>query len=412
MAPMPRIPRMSRMSMRFDLPGLPGLRRPEPFAHGDLGYVPRSERLRAYNRISPLIGGREAFPMMLEAIRHAHRRVHFEMYILRDDAIGREFKAAFVERARAGVEVRVIFDGLGSFGLPARFVDELREAGAEVHVFHPVAPWRKHWGLNKRDHQKLLLIDDEFGFTGGINVGDEYQPVDAGGGGWHDVHALVEGPVVFDLGRLFRETWIHVGGSPFPEPALPIPRPDLHEHTALVEVISNLRMQTRSEMRYAYLHAIRRAESTISIMNAYFIPDVGLRRAFGLAVKRGVDVRVIVPSRSDVAAVYYASRHLYGRLLRRGVRIFEWPERMMHAKCGVIDGVWSTIGTYNLDRRSFLHNLEVALVTIDRPLGARMQAQFERDLAGCHEVTLEEWKRRSSWRKFLEWFFFKLRYWL
>jgi len=397
---------------RFELPYLPGLRRREPFAPGDLGYVPRRERLRAYNHVSPLIGGREAFPAMLDAIRTARRRVHLEMYIFEDDVVGRDFQKAFIERARAGVEVRVLVDGLGSFGLSSRFLDELRAAGVEVQVFHPVAPWRRRWGLNKRDHQKILIVDDEIAFCGGVNLTDENRPIEQGGGGWHDVHARVDGPAVFDLALLFRETWLEVGGAAFPEPELPAPRPDLPEHTALVEVISNEKLRARSRMRYAYVHAIRRAETSISIMNAYFIPDVGLRRAFGLAVKRGVEVRVIVPSTSDVAAVYYASRHLYARLLRRGVRIFEWPERMMHAKCGVIDSVWTTIGSYNLDRRSFLHNLEVGLVTIDRDLGERMQAQFERDLVACKEVTLEEWNKRSWWSQFLELVFYPFRYWL
>ncbi|MBK7878866.1 MAG: cardiolipin synthase ClsB [Planctomycetes bacterium] len=401
---------MSRF--RFELPYLPGLTRREPFAPGDLGYVPRRERLRAYNQVYPLIGGREAFPAMLDAIRIARRRVHLEMYIFSDDVVGREFQAAFIERARAGIEVRVLVDGLGSFGLSSRFLDELRAAGVEVQVFHPVAPWRRRWGLNKRDHQKILIVDDEIAFCGGINLTDENRPIEQGGGGWHDVHARVEGPAVFDLARLFRETWLEVGGSPFPEPELPAPRPDLPAHNALVEVISNEKLRARSRMRYAYMHAIRRAEKSIHIMNAYFIPDVGLRRAFGLAVKRGVDVRVIVPSTSDVAAVYYASRHLYARLLRRGVRIFEWPERMMHAKCGVIDGVWTTIGTYNLDRRSFLHNLEVGLVTIDRDLGERMELQFERDLVACREVTLGEWNRRSWWDQAMELFCYQWRYWL
>lgn len=398
--------------MRFEIPRIARLRRREPFAKGDLGYVPRRERLRAYNCVTPLVGGGDAYPAMLEEIRTARRRVHLEMYILKDDEIGRQFQAAFIERAKTGVEVRVLYDGLGSFALPSRYVDELLQAGVEVQVFHPVAPWRSRWGLNNRDHQKILIVDDEVGFCGGLNVGDEYRPVEQGGGGWHDMHARLEGPAVFDLSRVFRETWIKAGGAPFPEPELAAPRPDRARHTALVQVISNERLLKRSRMRFAYLHAIRRAEKSIHLTNAYFIPDRGLRSAFARAVRRGVDVRVIVPSTSDVRAVYHASRHLYSRLLRRGVRIYEWPERMMHAKAGVIDGVWSTIGSYNLDRRSFLHNLEVALVSIDRDLGERMEVQFQRDLAVCKEVELETWLKRAWWRKYVEWFFFQLRYWL
>jgi cardiolipin synthase len=147
-------------------------------------------------------------------------------------------------------------------------------------------------------------------------------------------------------------------------------------------------------------------------MNSYFVPDRSLRRAFTRAVERGVSVRLIVPEALDVRAVYYASRHLYARLLRGGVRIFEWPDRMMHAKSGVIDGVWSTVGSYNLDRRSLSHNLEIGLVILDRRIGSELQKQFEVDLATCREITLEDWKKRSTWEKALEWAFYQVRYWL
>lgn len=403
---------MNVRRLQLELPALPGFYPREAFAPGDLGYVPKRARLRPNNRVLPLVGGREAFPAMLDAIRIARRHVHLETYILRDDGVGHDFQHALVERARAGVTVRLIYDGVGAFGLPARYVDELRAAGVEAHVYHPVAPWRARRGLNRRDHQKILVVDDEVAFCGGINIGDEYQPVEHGGGGWHDVHARVEGPAVADLARLFRRTWLVVGGTPFDEPRTPLPHRASALHTVRVEVISNTRLQTRSRMRHAYMHAIRRANESIYLMNAYFIPDRGLRRVFADATRRGVDVRVIVPSTSDVTAVYWASRHLYGRLLRDGVRIFEWPERMMHAKTGVIDGVWSTIGSYNLDKRSFVHNLEVGLVSIDRELGARMQEQFLRDLTICREVTLDEWRKRSRWNKMLEWCYYQLRYWL
>jgi cardiolipin synthase len=379
-------------------------------AEGDRSYALERERLRASNCVKPLRAGRETFPAMLAAIRGARSHVHLEMYILRADHIGTEFKLALIERAKAGVHVRLIYDSLGSFGLPAAYLEELQQAGIETLEYHPVAPWRPRWGLNRRDHQKILVVDDQVAFTGGINIGDEYAPLEQGGGGWHDMHISVEGPAVFDFARLFRGTWIKNGGAPFPEPAMP--RFEGSPHSALVHVISNARLRTRFHMRRAYLHAMRRSERRISLMNAYFIPERRVRRELVRAAQRGVAVRVIVPSTSDVTAVYWATRYLYARLIRRGVRIFEWPERMMHAKSGVIDGVWSTIGSFNFDRRSLLHNLEVGLVVIDRGLGAELERQFEADLAGCQEVVPAEWERRSVWRKFLEWLFYQFRYWL
>jgi cardiolipin synthase A/B len=378
-----------------------------------LRYLTRPERMHPWNRLRPLIGGQQAYPEMLAAIRGARTFVHFEIYILLDDRVGREFREALMERARAGVQVRLLYDSLGSFGLSEDFLQPMRVAGVRMIEYAPLFPWRRQFGLNRRDHQKILVVDDLVAFTGGINIGLEYVPVEEGGGGWYDVHARVEGPAVHDLAVIFRKTWLKRGGEPFPPPGTPPPAlPQDGISAPGVQVISNVGVRSRSHMRHAYLRAIRRAESTISIMNAYFIPDRGLRRAFARAAKRGVSVRVIVPSTSDVQAVRYASRHLYARLMKTGVRIFEWPGRMMHAKCGVIDGVWSTIGSYNLDRRSFLHNLEVALVVIDAKVGEELAAEFESQLARCREVLPVEWERRSAFEKAKEWVFYGFRYWL
>jgi cardiolipin synthase len=399
--------------MRLRFPKLPGRRSDEQLrSRGDWSYLPLHGRRRTFNSVTPLRAGRETFPAMLEAIAGARKHVHLETYILRADGVGERFKTALIERAQAGVVVRLMYDALGSFGLSSAYVTELEAAGVVVVVFHPMVPWRPRWGLNRRDHQKILVADDVVAFTGGINIGDEYMPVEEGGGGWHDMHARIEGPAVHDLARVFQKTWDSAGGPSFPRTRMTDFVPLRSNHLSYVQVISNIGVLTRSRMRHAYLHAIRRADHTIRIMNAYFIPDLGLRRAFVRAVRRGVSVSVIVPSTSDVPAVYYASRHLYSRLMRAGVRIFEWPERMMHAKMGAIDGVWSTIGTYNLDRRSFLHNLEVGLITIDRDLAAELEAQFDADLANCREIVPAEWEKRSLWQKFLERLAYQFRYWL
>jgi len=378
-----------------------------------LRYLTRPERIHPWNRVRPLIGGQQTYPEMLAAIRGARKHVHFEIYILVDDRIGREFRDALAERARAGVQVRLLYDSLGSFGLGEEFLGPLREAGVRILEYAPLFPWKRQFGLNRRDHKKILVVDDRLGFAGGINIGLEYVPLEEGGGGWYDVHARVEGPAVHDLAVLFRKTWMKRGGDAIPVPEKPPPElPQDKLPASGVQVISNVGLRSRSHMRHAYLRAIRRAERTISIMNAYFIPDRGLRRAFARAARRGVSVRVIVPSTTDVQAVRYASRHLYARLMRTGVRIFEWPGRMMHAKCGVIDGVWSTIGSYNLDKRSFLHNLEVALVVIDARVGDELVREFETQVARCQEVRAGEWERRGWWQRTKEWLFYGLRYWL
>jgi cardiolipin synthase len=399
--------------MRVHLPDIPvlhrGGRREEG---GDWSYVRRKKLVRAGNLVQPLRTGKEAFPAMLEAIGAARSHVHLETYILRGDRTGNKFKEALVERARAGIHVRLLYDSLGSFGLPSAFLGELKKAGVVAVAYHPLVPWRARWSVNRRDHQKILVVDDRVAFAGGVNLGDEARPIEDGGGGWYDVHARIEGPTVLDLARIFRRTWERSGGEPLPEPPSAWKGSPGPGQTAAVQAISNSGVRGRWQMHRAYFHAIRRAEKTISIMNAYFIPDLRLRRAFARATARGVSVRVIVPTDSDIKAVYFASHHLYARLMRHGVRIFEWPERMMHAKIGVIDGVWSTIGSYNLDRRSLLHNLEIGLVIVDRRIGGELQQDFENDLAKCREILPEEWQRRSAWEKSLEWLFYRFRYWL
>jgi cardiolipin synthase len=354
-----------------------------------------------------LRGGGEAFPAMLEAIRGAERFIHLETYILAADRTGRRFAEALVARARAGVKVRFLWDAVGGLGLPDDYVAELHAAGIETAVFHPVAPWRPRFALNQRDHRKILVVDGKVGFTGGMNLSDDYAPVSEGGVGWYDVHLRIEGPAVTELGRVFRRSWLAAGGRDFkmPEPAPDEGRPG----EALVQILSNEGRRRRTPIRRAYLHAIRRARSSIAIENAYFIPDLGLRRALANAVKRGVQVRVIVPGRSDVPAVAWASRRLYAGLLRAGVTLYEWQGRMMHAKTAVIDETWSTVGSCNLDYRSFNINLEVIAVIVDRVFGRRMAESFALDLADCREIVAAEWKRRPWWHRVVEWFWFRFR---
>ena len=378
-------------------------------AEGDWAYVRRPERLRRHCEVVPLRGGGEAYPAMLAAIAGARRSVHLETYILRDDATGRSFAAALGERARAGVAVRLLVDSAGCLELPARFLDELRAQGVETCEYHPVAPWRPRHGLNTRDHKKILVVDDQLGFVGGLNIGDEYEDAAKGGGGWYDWHARVAGPVVHELAASFERTWSRAGGRAFERPTMP--GPHLGRTVLGAKVIVNEGLRQRFGMHRTYLHAIAQAKHEVAIMNAYFIPQTGLRRSLARAAARGVRVRVVLPGVSDVKAVHHASRHQHGRLLKSGVELYRWPG-MMHAKFAVIDGIWSTIGSYNLDRRSIEHNLEAGLVVLDRPLGERLHRQFEDDLARCTPIMLDELARLGWWERTQDAFWHSLRYWL
>jgi cardiolipin synthase len=412
--------------------------------HGDPGplrYVRESKLLFGGNHALLLRRGEEAYPAMLEAIANARRSVHLETYILRSDATGRLFQAALIERARRGVDVRLMFDSVGSLGLISNeYLGALSAAGVDIVEYHPITPWRRrllerlhvlrastasrlgrpaaprrlvrepaHWGFNRRNHHKILVVDEEVAFTGGLNIGDEYAPL-PDGANWHDLAVRVEGPVARGLARIFHRSWIEAGGELFPQPVASLP--DASRRPMLAHTCDNLGLVNRSRMHGAYRHAIRHATSSVSIMNAYFIPDRWLRRALAAAAKRGVSVRVIVPASSDVKLVGHASRRLFGRLLRAGVRIFEYEGEMMHAKAAVIDRHWTTIGSYNLDKRSMFHNLEAGVVVLDSDFGGSLEREFEASLQHCREVLLPLWNRRPLAQRLLERFAHLFAYWL
>jgi cardiolipin synthase len=310
------------------------------------------------------------------------------------------------------VVVRLIYDSLGSFGtLEAGFLDALRQAGVEILEYYPVAPWRRNWALNRRNHQKILAVDGEIGFTGGLNIGDEYAP-GPDGEGWHDLHVRVHGPAARDLERVFERTWLRGGGLPLSGASGRRPSAPAEQGQVLVQTLDNLGIAARRRMVVAWRRAIRRASTRVTIANAYFIPGRRIRRELRAAIRRGVSVRVLLPARSDVRTVQYASQYLYHRLLRSGIRLHEMHDRMMHAKAAVIDGQWATIGSYNLDRRSLFHNLEVGVVVVDAPFAQRLESEIVKEMAAGREVRLARWQERSLAQRALEWLAYRFRYWL
>ena len=369
-------------------------------------------RWRSGCEVTVLRDGADTFPAMLAAISAARRTICLETYILASDRTGDRFKLALVERARAGVKVRVLYDAVGSFGLSGAWLADLRAAGIEVIEFNAIAPWRARWRLSHRDHRKVLVVDDELAFTGGLNVANDYASVAEGGAGWHDMHCRVRGPVVLDLARLFRRTWLRAGGSTYPAPPPASSGDPAPEGTSFVRAIDNTARRKKPAIRRAYLHVIKAAREAVLLQNAYFMPDRGLRRALVHAVARGVDVRVIVPGHSDVRLIEWASLYVLRRLARRGVKILRWRGAMMHAKTAVVDAVWSTIGSYNLDAQSRFNNLEVTLEILDPAVGQAMVAEFEGDAAGCEPFDEAVWKRLPWWRKALAWVGYRLRRWL
>lgn len=360
-----------------------------------------------------LRAGGETYPAMLEAMAAAQQSIVLETYILAADRTGDRFKAVLIERAGAGVAVRVLYDAVGSFGLPAAWLDELRAAGCEVVAFNPIAFWRRRFRLSHRDHRKILVVDNAVGFTGGLNLSNDYAAVEDGGVGWHDMHCEVRGDIVLDLARMFRKSWLRAGGASYPAPAGPgHVAPASWPGSSYVRLIDNTRRRQRANVRRAYLHVLHAARETVQICNAYFLPDRGLRRAMALAVRRGVRVQIIVPGRSDVRLIEWASLYVQRGLARSGIEIRRWRGPMMHAKTCVVDAAWSTIGSYNFDAMSRFNNLESTIEVLDPAVGQALVASFARDIDGSDPYAADHWRDLPWWMKALAWLSYRLRRYL
>lgn len=376
-----------------------------------LRYSRTPRRVLPGNRVTVLHDGPLAIPAMLEAIDAARRTVDMEVYILRDDSVGWRLAETLVAAARRGVAVRLTYDSAGCIGTDVHLFDHMERYGVKVLEFRPIAPWRPRWSWNNRNHRKLLIVDNEVGFCSGLNWGDEYYALGADGlPQWRDTAARIEGPAVRELLRLFHRCWARYRDRPARH--APLPEASGPRGATDVEVVGTWSRATAGRIRRATIHAIKRARRTVFIENAYFLPDRGLVRALGNAVRRGVDVRVIVPGNTDVAAMYYASRATFGRLLRRGVRLFEWSGPMLHAKTMVVDGRFTSIGSANMDPRSRLHNQEANVMVYDERIGRAMARQFLSDVSRAEEVSPERWQRRGNLQRLLESLFYLIRWWL
>lgn len=358
------------------------------------------------NSVQLLVDGPATHGAMLEAIAAAENHIHFETYIFADDEIGAKFARAFTAKAQDGVAVRIIYDSVGSRDSRDRFFARMEQAGVDVVEFNPLEPGRRAAGeeVDTRDHRKLLVVDGAVAFTGGLNVDRTYAQSSKAvsgresGAGWRDTHVAIRGPAVEGFQRLFVGLWNSLDGKLIV--ARDLPRPPENEGEALVRVLSAVGgNDSMSAIRVAYAAAIGAAVATVDITQSYFAPDEAFVRALQEAAERGVGVRILVAGISDSNLLLNASRAHYADLLDAGVRIYESQEAILHAKTAVIDGVWSTVGSSNLDSLSFIHNHEVNAAIVDRDFGAQMADLFELDLAHSREIEREAWSRRSIWQK-------------
>jgi cardiolipin synthase A/B len=375
-----------------------------------LRYVEEPETLLCNNSVRLLRNGAEAFPAWLDAIDRARARVSLEMYIFNDDQIGRRFGDALVRAAQRGVEVRLLYDFIGCRHAPARFFDSMRAAGVWAIAYHPYRLWRpRFWTLIRRDHRKTLVCDGEVAFTGGINIADAWCASDQGGGGWHDAAVEVRGPAVTTIEAAFLRTWNWRAKRRWRLRAKDLLRQSPAGLVPLA-VIANGELVDRFSIRRAALHAIRAGVHRIYLASPYFIPDPGFLRSLSSAALRGIDVRLLVPKNSDTRTVDLASRATYSRLLPAGVRIFQ-HHPVVHTKALVVDRAFVSLGSYNLDHRSLVYNLELVVNALDYEHNERVAAMLEADMAAGKEIRWDDFRRRSLLTRVLERLAYAFRHW-
>lgn len=375
-----------------------------PLALGEPSFFPTLEAYTATpivggNRVSILLNGEEIFPSMLEAIRSARTTIDYAQYYYADGPIAQEIADALADRCRAGVGVNVLLDAFGALAMPAEGTDLMRRSGCHVVFFRPLT---RLWGRpNNRNHRRILVIDGRVAFAGGSGVSSKWMGNGREPGHWRDTDVRVEGPVVEYLQGAFAENWLEatgivLGGNPY------FPRPLAARGEAYAQVVRSSPAGGSFAMYTIFLLAISSARRSIYITNPYFVPDARMAEALIQAKRRGVRVVVLVPGEIDHNLVRQASRAQYGRLLKAAVEIYEYRAALLHAKTMVIDGVWSTVGSTNLDNRSFALNDELNLAIYSRAVARRLEEIFAEDLTLSRRVDYRRWRARGAVDRFLE----------
>lgn len=354
------------------------------------------------NTIQVFKEGHSLFNLMFKQMEEAREHIHLLYYILNDDDLGKQLIQLLTKKAKEGVEVRLLYDAVGSSGISSRFLRPLVEAGGQVASFFPAKIPFLNFRVNFRNHRKLTIIDGKIGYIGGFNIGDEYLGKDKKLGYWRDTHLLIEGRAVYMLQARFFLDWnlsapkrMHESLAYFPE---------LHESegTIGVQIVSSGPNSEKEQIKHAFLKMIYKARKKIYLQTPYFVPDEGVLTALKMAAMSGVDVRVMVPGKPDHLLVFWATHSYLGDLLKSGVRCFLYEKGFMHAKTIVVDTQLSSVGTANVDIRSFKLNFETNAFMYDSKMAEELEELFVSDLADCREITLGEYVNRPLRLRLLE----------
>jgi cardiolipin synthase len=346
------------------------------------------------NRVDLLINGKATFDSILAGVAEAEDYILFQFYMFHDDGLGRRVKDALIERAKAGVRVYVLYDEIGSSGLPTEYVEELRAAGIQVSSFKPTQGSRNRFQLNFRNHRKMVVVDGKVAWVGGHNVGDEYLGLDPDFSPWRDTHVRLEGPVALQLQMTILADW-YWATRQFPEANwLPLVA-EGHDKTVMIFPFGPTgEFETASLF---FVTALNTAKKRIWLSAPYFVPDSSVMKALQLAALRGVDVRIITTGKPDSLPVYLAAFHYIEELRGLGIKFYEYKPGFLHEKVMLVDDTLSTVGTPNFDNRSFRLNFEVTAVIVDRDFAQEMEAMFEADFAHAETIDPDSLKDRSLW---------------
>jgi cardiolipin synthase len=373
------------------------------------------------NKVMLLVDGPATYAAMFKAVENARDHINIETYTMEDieDETGRKFADLLLKKQESGVQVNLIYDSIGSYTTPAAFFQRLCDGGIQVVEFNPINPLkaRGKWRLAKSDHRKILIVDGKVAITGGVNISQVYSSSLSGRGDreaaqmpWRDTDVQIEGPAVAKFQKLFLDTWQRQEGAILAQghyfPALK------EEGQALVRVLGSTPGEGNRLTFIMYVVAITFAENSLHMTNAYFVPDRQTVEALKDAAKRGVDVKIILPGTTDSSLVQYAGQYYYTDLLKSGVKLYKRRNVLLHAKTLVIDGIWSTVGSTNMDFWSFSSNDEVNAVILSREFATEMEKMFSQDLGESDQVRWEDWKKRPLSLKVKEWFSHLFARWL
>jgi len=363
------------------------------------------------NKVTLLKNGSETYKAMFAAIAAATNNICLETFTFADDPVGNRFADALIAKQRQGVQVNVIYDAAGSFLTSDSFMEHMRAAGVRIISFNPISPFARRFSgrLTHRDHRKILTVDGKIGFTGGVNIASVYSagtsigkpaPKSATLDYWRDTDVMIEGPADAEMQQLFLATWERQKGRPL-SPRDYFPAQTRQGHV-IVSIIDS-RGRTLSMIYTTLISAINNAAKNVYITDAYFAPDWQMQGALKAAAHRGVDVRLLLPKQSDHTLIVSAARAHYAGLLKAGVKVYEWQGVMLHAKTATIDGVWSTVGSSNLDWWSIERNSEINAVMLSTDFGARMNQMFFDDLKDSQQIEPAVWRQRPLTERAEQW---------